>query len=225
MVDIKKTLIIVVSIYAGLAVINGILRLRPSANDQVAPVVFHRAPQKKNLTGEVVRKNFLVPGMSFEESTFYVGDQEIAKQKIVNARIVESSGEIPDGKVKFIDNYRKTSGEEYYLKGKKHGPQDTYQDKKLTSSSEYLFGKLVTYKEFYTDGTLRMEENYSDAIDFPNEPNRETGEGKLYFPDGSLKYEWSFTKGNQVNYKKSYNRAGELVLELYYNRDGDLIKR
>jgi antitoxin component YwqK of YwqJK toxin-antitoxin module len=188
-------------------------------------VIAWKAPQKKILTGEVVRKNFLVPGMGFEESTFYIGDQEIAKEKIVNGKVEESSGEVPDGKVAFIDNYRNTHGEEYYLKGKKHGPQDTYVDKNLASTSEYLFGKLVNYKEYYPNGTVRMEEDYTDELNFPNDPTHETGAGKLFYPEGTLKYEWSFVKGNQVNYRKSYNRDGVLILEAYYDRDGDAIKK
>jgi hypothetical protein len=224
--DIKKTVIIVVSIYAALALINVLLRIGPAPVEEKIVVKRPAATHKKvTLAGDVVRKNFLVPGMGFEESTFFIGDQEIAKEKIVNGKVTEISGEIPDGKVTFIDNYHKTHGEEYYLKGKIHGPQETYVDKQLTSSAEYLFGKIVIYKEYYTNGTVRMEKNYQDAMVFPNEPNRETGSGKLFWPDGTLKYEWSFTNSNQVNYEKSYSLNGDLILELYYNRDGDLIKK
>src|SRR5437016_2073310 len=106
--DIKKTIIIGIIIYGAMAALNGLLHLGPSAPE---PIVVYRGPHptfQKKPVGDVVRKNYLVPGMGFEESVFYIGDQEIAKQKIINGKIVESSGKIPDGKVKFSDEYHNT---------------------------------------------------------------------------------------------------------------------
>ena len=225
--NIKKTIIIVIIAYAVIALMNGFLSSGPTTTPEVIPVArVKEMPKKKHLAGEVVRKNRLVPGMNFEESTFYIGDQEIARQKIVGEKVVETGGEIPDGKVKFFDEYHNTYGEEFYHKGKKHGVADTYyQNGELKSSAEYFLGTLILTKEFYRDGTVRMEENYQDAMEFPDDPNRETGMGKVYFPDGTLKYEWDFVKNNTMNYKKSYNRNGELTLELYYDKNGDLLKR
>lgn len=227
MIDIKKTLIIVAISYGAIAVINGILKVGSSPNDNAAPVTVSKViPKKMPSVGEVIRKNYLVPGMDFEESVFYIGEQEVAKQKIINGKIVEVRGNIPDGKVKLVDEYRGTYGQEFYLKGRKHGPAEIYyKDGMRKSSSQYLFGQLVTYKEFYINGAVRMEADYGDAIVFLDDLERETGAGKVYFRDGTLKYEWNFTKNNPANYKKSYNRNGELTLELYYDKDGNLIRR
>lgn len=227
MADIKKTIIITVTILVAFGVANRFLSSCYSPAVSSKPLGSNNPiPLKKHLPEEVVRKNYIVPGMDFEESVFYIGQEEIARQKIVHGKILESRGEIPDGKVKFFDAYHKTYGDERYLRGKKHGPADTYYDDgRLKSSSEYFFGKLILNKEFYNDGALRMEENYDDAIIFPGEPDRETGIGKVYFRDGTLKYEWNFTHSDQVHYKKSYNRNGELTLDLYYDKDGDLLKR
>src|SRR3989338_1609331 len=227
MSDIKKLFIIGIGAYITIAVMNHFLGLGnpPPDSPSFTPVIVGDSkPKKKLLAEEVVRKNRLVPGMDFEESTFYVGTQEIARQKIVGGKIMETTGDIPDGKVKFIDEYLHTYGEEFYLKGKKHGLVETYYEGgKPKSSSNYLFGKLMAKKEFYGDGALRMEEDFEDAIFFAGEPDRETGVGKVYFRDGTLKYEWSFTNTSPSNYKKSYDQTGALTLELFYDKDGNLI--
>ena len=226
MKDIKKFIIVAVSIYILIVMINGILSLGRPVPENNAPIqraVTVKAPQK--YLGEIVRKNRVVSGMGFEESVFYAGDEEIAKEKIVNGKVIEFSGHVPDGKVKFIDEYRNTYGEEYYTRDKRNGPAVSYQDKRLVSESNYFLGQLADYKEFYSNGTLRMEQNFEDAIEFPNDPTRETGSGKLYFNDGTLKYEWSFNKGNATNYKKSYNQNGQIILEAYFDKDGYPIHR
>lgn len=229
MTDIKKFIMGALSIYVVILLINGVLSFVRPSSDDAAPVfkarTEDRAPKKK-YAGEIVRKNRVVSGMDFEESVFYAGNEEIARQKIIHGKVVETSGKIPDGKVHFIDEYRNTHGEEFYSRGRKQGPALTYyQDGKLKAESQYLLGELTYHKEFYNDGAVRMEENYEDALLFPDEPTRETGIGKVYFPDGKVKYEWSFAKSNPTNFKKSYNRNGELTLELYFDRDGYPINR
>jgi hypothetical protein len=224
----KKLIIFLIGIYVVIVMVNGLLTLGPSSDDVItAPKInfANRVPKKKPL-GEIVRTNRLVPGMGFEESIFQAGGETICQQQIVNGKVIESDGQVPDGKVKFIDEYRQIYGEESYSRGKKHGLATThYQDGTLKAESQYILGRLVYNKEFYPDGTVRMEENYEDAIEFPEDPTHETGIGKVYFPDGTLKYEWVFAKNNPTNFKKSYNRDGELTLELYFDKEGYPLKR
>ena len=67
-----------------------------------------------------------------------------------------------------------------------------------------------------------FEVDYRDArLDMKDE--KENGIGRLYYPDGVLKYEWYFTNSGKA-YRKSYNPDGTLRVEFYYDRFGKLIE-
>ena len=68
-----------------------------------------------------------------------------------------------------------------------------------------------------------MEVNYTDALLFSKDA--ELGTGKIYYPDGSLRYEWKLTNMDDKRYKKAYHRNGQLHEETYYNNMGETIKR
>jgi antitoxin component YwqK of YwqJK toxin-antitoxin module len=183
---------------------------------------------KKNLkkdstvAQEVIRKTWLTPGRDFEESIFYIGEKEIAKQRSSGGVVYEHSGEIPDGKVKFFNYFKNTYGEEHYKNGKKHGLSKTYYPNgQLNLDVDYIDGKILMKREYYNDGAIRFEVNYEDARDYINE--KEVGIGKLYYKDGTLKFEWNITNSNKIGFKKSYNRNGELTSEVYYDENGELL--
>ena len=71
---------------------------------------------------KIVRKDRLSPGRDYIESIFYLNEEEIARQKIVNDKVAESSDEITEGRVDFFDESKKTYGIEYYVEGKKAAP-------------------------------------------------------------------------------------------------------
>ena len=172
---------------------------------------------------EVVRKTKLIRGSDYYEDVFYSGDQELARQKTANRKILEQNGEIPDGKIKFIDESEHTYGEEYYKNGRRQGPASAYyEDGQLKIESYYKDGMMISSKEYYKNGTLRFEVNYEDARD-DKKGDSEVGIGKLYFSNGTLRYEWDVTKSKKVGFKKAYNQNGELVYEAYYDADGQLI--
>ncbi|MDP2653790.1 MAG: hypothetical protein Q8Q08_07135 [Candidatus Omnitrophota bacterium] len=224
----KKIATIGVLIIGVLLAVNWLMFLWSGPSVQ-QPVYVYRPPAETArrpglVQGPVVRKNTVIPGMEYEESVFYAGDKEIARQKMIGRHILETTGQIPDGKVKFIDGYRQVTGEEFFRKGKRHGTSVTYYpDGKIRAQAEYVHGKLLTNTEYYQDGTVRMEEDYTDAREFPGTWTRETGLGKVYFSSGTLKYEWSFTNTNPVGYKKSYNQEGQMTLEAYFDKDGNVL--
>ncbi len=169
---------------------------------------------------EVVRKTRLVRGSDYYEDVFYSGNQELARQKTTGRKVLEQNGKIPDGNVKFIDESEHTYGEEYYEDGKRQGLARTYyEDAKPKMESYYKEGNLLKSKEFYKNGNLRFEVSYEDARDH-NKEDSEVGIGKLYFSDGTLRYEWNLTKSLKTGFKKAYNQDGKLVYEVYYDADG-----
>jgi antitoxin component YwqK of YwqJK toxin-antitoxin module len=177
------------------------------------------------LPGEVVRKTRVERGSDLIENVFYQNGKEIARQTIFNDGHIEEIGEVPDGKVTFYDQYSNAHGEEYYLGGKRHGRSKTYYpDGRLRSEGEYRSGKLYTNKEYYANGNLLLEIDYSDARYTPKN-EKEIGIGKLYFPDGKLKYEWNLTNSSRIGFKKSYNTDGTLRAATYYDQNGQVVKK
>ena len=172
---------------------------------------------------DVIRKTQVARGSDYTLSIFYSGGKEIARESISADGEHQQSGVIPDGKVRFYDEYNQMYGEEYYSAGKKDGPAKTYfNDGRLKSETKYGRGQLLTIKEYYADGQLRFQADYSEAIDDPN--NKEVGAGKLYYPDGHLKYEWNLTRGNYRGFKKSYNTDGSLRAEIYFDAQGQMLE-
>jgi len=172
---------------------------------------------------EITKKIDVVRGQDYIENIYYLGEEEIAREKETKDGIVEQTGFIPDGKIKFVNDYQKTYGEENYRFGKKHGISKSYfQDGTLHMESEYEDGQMLWSKEYFTQGHLRYEVNFKDARLEPIK--NENGIGKIYHLNGRLKYEWNVTKSRQRAYKKSYNRIGTLMYEAYFDSRGKLIK-
>ena len=176
------------------------------------------------LDKEVTRRTRVERGSDIIEHVFYQNAQEIAHQKIYPNGRIEQTGIIPDGKVKFYDEYQGSHGEEHYLSGKKSGPEKTYYSNgRVKSEGQYRNGKSVTLKEYYKNGNVRFDVDYSDARN--DIEGKEVGIGKLYYPNGTLKYEWNLTASNRKGHRKSYNRDGQLRAEFYYDQYGNLIER
>ena len=188
----------------------------------VATSVVQEAP-KKIPVGEVVRRTRVQRASDYIENIFYVGDEVIARQMVYADGRMDQEGKIPNGPVKFFDEYQQTYGVEYYYDGKKHGTIKTYsQDGTLKSEAEYVYGQLVKNKEYYSSGLVRFEFDSSDAIISGDQ--REVGIGKLYYPDGKLKYEWNLTRTNKGGYKRSYNQDGTLRAESFFDENGQFLK-
>jgi antitoxin component YwqK of YwqJK toxin-antitoxin module len=215
--------IIVLIIAAGIWAQNQVSKIDEETKVTPAPVVAPVQEVKKTIPkGDVVRRTRVQRGSEFVENNFYINEELIASQKVYADGHIEQDNDIPDGKVKFFDEYDNTQGEEYYRKNKKHGTVHTYySDGKLKSESQYTYGELVKNKEYYDNGTVRFEVDYSDAL---LDGGSEVGVGKLYFPNGFLKFEWNLTRTNRGGYKRSYNQDGTLRSETKYDDHGHIIK-
>lgn len=173
--------------------------------------------------GGIVRKAAVIRGNEFVESRFYQQGRQIAILREYSDGEHVVIGQLPDGKVRFEDSYKKTYGEEFYRDGRLEGSRRTYfEDGSLKSEELFLLGKMYVMKEFYPDGNLRFEVDYSDARLLDG--NREVGVGKLYHHNGHLKYEWRLTLSDPVGYRKSYNRDGQLRHADYLDQQGRVIE-
>jgi len=173
--------------------------------------------------GKITRKTRWDPSRKFAQSIFYVKDKEIARYKSSYDNVYDFTGNIPDGRVKIIDETRNTTGEEYYRDNKRHGlSKEYYSSGKLKSEVKYIRGKVLTKKLYYIDGTLKQEEDLMDAMLITN--NKEVGAGKVYRRDGTLMYEWRLTNSDRGGYNKSYNSLGKLVAENFFDENGELIE-
>jgi|SRR3989338_328734 len=181
------------------------------------------SPRRRKPGETIVRRDRLSPGRDYQESVFYLSGMEVARQRIVNEKIIKSSGEIPEGRSDFVNESQKTYGTEYYLQGKKSGPSLTYfSDGRLNIEAYYQWGKLLRKKEYYNDGGIRLEVNYADAREQTD--NKETGVGKVYYRNGTLKYEWNLTNSEKIGFKKSYNQNGELRAAFYFDEYGQPVE-
>ena len=218
--------VIVIGLVVGLVMFNQWLQRQvgditqqpPQTASEPAPVVAKQTKQKTS--GEVIRKTRLAPERTFEVSVFYQGGEEIAQHKMTEqGEIYDQIGVIPNGKVQFVNESDETYGVEYYRDGLRHGPaRVNYKGGQLKQEAQYQYGKLVASKEYYQDGTLRMDVNYSDARVYKD--GREIGVGKVYARDGVLKYEWFLINSDPTGFRKSYNRYGELTSAIYYDEYG-----
>jgi antitoxin component YwqK of YwqJK toxin-antitoxin module len=171
----------------------------------------------------IVRRNRVIPGDEYEESTFYRDGQVIARQRIVAGEVVDQQGVIPDGKVYVMDDYQNTRGEEFYEGGKKSGRTKLYYDNGvLKKETVYVAGEVVETKEYFNTGAIHITQDRRDARQIPGEA--EIGVGKVYFPDGKVRYEWNQTRGKPQGFKKSYNGDGELVQEITLDQRGQIIE-
>jgi len=224
-------IVIFIALIAGMIFLNNWIQGKVGEivdNPINAPVVKLTPPEEmvvaapKRRTGEVLKKTRLAPERTFERSIFYQGGEEIARHKVSKKGgiIYDHTGNIPNGKVKFINETNKTYGVEYYRDNVRHGPGRTkYKDGQLKNESEYQYGKLKTRKEYYIDGVLKMEEDYNDAREFMD--NRETGIGKVYWRDGKVQFEWYMVNSDPVGYIKTYNTKGTLTSAVYFDEFGN----
>ncbi len=175
--------------------------------------------------GKITRKTIVIRGSDIIQHIFYRDEEEIARQIIYPDGRIDQRGEIPDGKVEFFDEYNQTHGQERYENGRKSGVVKTFfKDGKLRTEEEYRNGQRQIYKEYYNNGQLRLLVDSRDARLSKNDRD-EVGIGKLYYPDGILKYEWNLTNSRKVGYKKSYNSDGQVRAETYYDEYGQVMAK
>jgi antitoxin component YwqK of YwqJK toxin-antitoxin module len=223
----KKIVLGIVAVVIALILVNRwvLKEVSGPADDKAVVSVDTSTSSVVNVRKEVTEKIIVSRGEDFIERIFYVGGEEIGRMKEAHNKILDVKGKIPEGKVKFVDEYKKTYGEEYYRYGKRHGSVVTYyQDTKEVKSKEYYqLGVPISAKEYYADGKIRFEVDYTDARDMGD--NKEVGVGKLYYQNGFLKYEWNLTTREKEGFRKSYNQDGTLRAAFYYDEKGALIRK
>ncbi len=218
----KKTLIVFGVLFVIFIVINGIINRQIADVQKETPPRVVRTPvpkpviRKKTRYDDVVRKVRWEPNRKFEQNIFLIDGQEVARFKNIREKIFDIEGVIPDGEVKFERKSKGTYGYEHYSNGKRHGPYVEYYDNgQVAREADYYQGKRISVRDYYYDGTLRMEENVFDALLLCDDP--EAGWGKTYYRDGTLMYEWALTNELDGGYKRSYNVKGELTEEKIYD--------
>lgn len=179
--------------------------------------------QSKDLTGSIRRVSHVERGGDFMEDIFFIGDNEIARQKIEKGVMIDHQGQNITGTVKFFNELDQTYGEAEYFKNLRHGLSTTYfPDGKVILEEHYREGKMVGSKEFYPFGILRFESDHSEALNCPGE--KEVGVAKLYYPSGKIKYEWNLTWRKRGGFKKTYNTDGSLRYVAWFNDKCQKIK-
>ncbi len=173
---------------------------------------------------KVYRKILMNPNRTNSESRLYSEGIMVAQfNSLKDDDIVDLIGDLPEGKVSFLNEFKGTYGEEYFQKGKRHGQYTEYYDNGMVfRRAKFYRGLLMENTIYYFDGTIRQVEDLKDALRFVEDT--EAGNGKIYYRDGTLMYEWNLTNTLKGGYKKSYNRDGSLVEEKIYDNMGELVE-
>ncbi|MCA9400886.1 MAG: hypothetical protein KC713_04620 [Candidatus Omnitrophica bacterium] len=193
---------------------------KPTLKDARESIPSDENPSTENIS----KKIYLSPGRDFYEARIFQGEKQIATQVIKNNAITRQNGDIPDGKLEFINTHDQTYGHEHYKNGMIDGIAVAYfESGRLKKEEEFREGRLLKVKEFYPTGELRFICDYRNAREWGDNP--EVGEGKVYHKNGKIKYEWNITTQLFKGYKKSYNRFGQLTSETYYDNQGNIVEQ
>ncbi len=195
----------------------------PTKPPVVQPRVAAVANSNKYAGQEIIERIHLDPNRIYQESVFWVDGQEIGRFKFEGDKIYDASGDLPDGQVRFVNETTETFGKKFYRNGQRHGEYlEYYKGGEKKREAMYEAGRIIRNKEYFIDGTLRLEEDFEDALLISK--SKEVGAGKAYYRDGTLMYEWNITNRNRERFTKSYNIKGELVEARLYDETGALLK-
>ncbi len=194
------------------------------AEEMPAQKVVNRPP--KPVSENLTQREWLDMNREYRECVVFTDQTEIARYKISvqDKKMFDLTGALPDAVVPFEDINTHVKGTVSYQGNKRHGKYLEYFDNgKVSKEIVYYRDILRTLKEYFYDGRLRMEVDYTDAIFKPGDT--EVGVGKVYARDGVLKYEWNLTNRSTNRYKKSYNIDGRLTEVLTFDAYGNLLER
>jgi len=181
------------------------------------------------VTKNILRIERKLPQNEYSESVVLADKREVARYKSKNNKIFDESGHIPDGKVKFVNEWKNTYGFEHYRHGKRDGAYiEYYKNGNIKIEAQYQQGRLLKKKTYYLSKVLMKEEDLSTSQFISQLQSfgkfEKIGKGKFYRQDGSLKQEWSFADDSQQYYLKLYDEEGELTEAQYYDNQGELVE-
>ena len=231
----KKNVLILIIIGVAFFVLSGIINSSISSKEEEKAVdlsIRIEVPSdpeleesRKIIWGKITRSSRLNPNRTYYDTIFFEDEIAFAQCKSTDHETYDCTQNIPDGPVEFVNKTKNTFGEEYYRNGKRdQSYKEYYSDGQLRRESLYFLGTMKTNKEYFSDGIVSKQEDFQDALWIPENKNRETGSGKVYFRDGRLMYEWHLTNQSQGGYTKSYDYNGRLVAVSYFDQNGDLIE-
>ena len=226
----NKLIIIFVCIGIFLFTVNVVFLKLIDREDVSHPVIVEQSvvleteePVKRKITGELTRRMRRDPSRAFFVNIIFSDGQEVARFKSDGEKVFDVEGSIPDGKISFENVSEKTYGNEYFFDGQRDGLYQEYlNDGRLRFEKNYARGKVMTLKEFFDSGSLRMEVDYRDALWIDDD---ETGKGRVFLNNGILIYEWHMTMNDPNRYKKAYNHSGDLVEVRYFDSQGKLVSQ
>jgi len=182
---------------------------------------------KKSKKLSVVRKTDRDPEEhNYIRHRFIKNGKLVASYKEHKNEIIELTGQIPNGEIGFVNHITNTVGIINYADQEVHGHYKEYDAfRNLLKEGRYSRGKLVSLKEYYDDGQIKLKQNYyttlADAEVFKFLP---VGSGASYYPNGILKEKWDFSFNDSVHgIFEHFDQAGNIILSEKYDKLGSKV--
>ena len=103
-----------------------------------------------NANRKILRIERKLSQEDYTESIVLINKEEVARYKAKDNKIFDESGHIPDGKVKFVNEWKNTYGFEYYRNGMRDGAfTEHYNNGNIKTEAEYKRGRLLQRKTYY----------------------------------------------------------------------------
>ncbi|MFT5170230.1 MAG: antitoxin component YwqK of YwqJK toxin-antitoxin module, partial [Candidatus Omnitrophota bacterium] len=115
---------------------------------------------KSKRVDKITARKRMEPNRQFIESVFFIKGKEVARHKSLNDKIFDFEGDAITGTVEFKSLIKDFYGIETYVNGKRNGPfKEYFAEGQLKREAYYLDDEVITNKDYFIDGKLRMEQN------------------------------------------------------------------
>ncbi len=160
--------------------------------------------------GEITMKTKRTYSSSYKTENIFIRDnKEIARQVLdENYKIIEQSGNIPDGTVNLYNARGQRIAKINYKNSKKNGLSKHYQNNIIIKEENFVDGvKQGVIRDYDLQGNLFSEEYIKD--------NKLVGERKSFYKSGELKTITIYQDGQHLSMKVYYEN-GKLKSETNY---------
>jgi len=192
--------------------------------------------RKSDQEGFLIYEGQFRDDLPYGKFTYYYqnGKTQTVSEISENGRVARITSWFPNGKLmargKYLNQQRDSLwqfysefdgvlvSEEFYVKGKKHGPEKIfYPGKGVAEIIPWQEGvKEGNWEQFYDDGAPKLQGSYVN--------DEKEGPFKTFFVNGKLLATGQYRNGHQDGTWTYYDETGKVTMKEYYD-DGILVRK